>query len=237
MVKLEGPVGRDLALSFQGGRVNRTYEAEQLRDEFPLLAYEDGAGGVILPEPLKGWELAGSFTLAMGPRLGWEGRIAWARWENLIQPGVVLPTRERSLGQSAAELFEFALEGRGGLNRYLTVFAGWEGQAFLDRRLLYPENFITLALEIQDQELPEGTALSPWGARFSGSWAVYPRESPLAGQYPVVSGQGYYRITPGGRIMLEISDLLSPLLEEGRLYWDGMTDPGLTLSLSVSISL
>jgi hypothetical protein len=48
---------------------------------------------------------------------------------------------------------------------------------------------------------------------------------------------GYYRITPGGKIMLEISDLLSPFLDEGRLYWDEITNPGLTLSLSVSISL
>ena len=108
---------------------------------------------------------------------------------------------------------------------------------FLDRQLLFPDNLMTLTLEIQDQQLNEKTALPPWGARFSGSWAVYPGNSPLAGQYPVVSGQGFYRITPGGRIMLELSDLLSPFLEEGRLYWDDLTNPGLTLSLSVSISL
>lgn len=236
-VKLEGPVGRDLALSFQGERVDRPWEADQLRDEFPLLAFEDGTGGAVLPESLKGWRAAGSFTAAPGDRLGLEGRIVWARWENLIQPGISLPSRERSFSQAAADVFEFSLEGRGFINRYLTLFAGWEGQAFLDRRLLYPENMVTLALEIEDRQLSGGTVLPPWGGRLSGAWAVFPRESPLVGQYPVLDGMGYYRITPGGKIMLEISDLLSPFLDEGRLYWDEITNPGLTLSLSVSISL
>jgi len=237
LIKLEGPVGRDLALSFQGERVNHPREAEQLRNEFPLLAFEDGSGGAVLPDVLKGWRAAVSFTAASGNRLGLEGRLAWNRWENLIQPGVALSSRERSFSQTGADIFEFAMEGRGIINRYLTLYAGWEGQAFLDRRLLYPDNLVTLALEIEDRQLPGGTVLPPWGGRLSGAWAVFPRESPRAGQYPVLEGLGYYQISPGGRIMLEISDLLSPFLEEGRLYWDEITNPGLTLSLSVSISL
>lgn len=232
-----GSVGSLLSLSFSGGYVHRPYNFGDLQENIPFLSLRDSAGAPAAPASLNGWEGGTTFRWTPTEVLFFEGEAGFALWENLLQPATALPAGESPFVQEEKNLLSFRLAAGWLFDSLLHLSASWEGQGFLDRDLLRPENRLSLRLEVGGEADPREELIPSWGGHLEGAWEIFPSGSPYADQYPYLEISGYYRVSPGVRIIVQAKDLLAPLIDEGRLAWEDFQAPGLSAALLVGISL
>ena len=111
------------------------------------------------------------------------------------------------------------------ISSVLGVNLGWHGH-FVERPRFIPVQSIDLSLTAEDPTERFGVLFDA-EVDFSVSTISLPK----------LSIGGYYRISDSVRFQLNVSDGLSPLLDGGRTDWDPYIEPGLSATLTTSISL
>ncbi len=231
-VTFQGDSGHRFFFHFSAARVVEHISIADIWDKYIYLKPGDTNGDIDVLSPLVGWtgNLQGRWTPF--DNLSLEAGTEYRYLENGIIPlssdtDGLYPFQRGELNN-----FSASLSGQLEASGPFVLKAGWKGQLFLDPDPLVPLHRIEGAFSW----LPSRGAA---GASIIGSLDIYSETQELftTQWIPRIGFSGFYRLSPGIRLIIDGEDLLAPLLDSGRQIWDKYNDIGFEVTLKVGISL
>ena len=171
------------------------------------------------------WYLGGEAQLRFRKELTLDSSLEYS-----TDSGAVLPTSIDSTGLFGFNQIAYSAI-RPAINLSWTpagpfsLRAGWKG-AFLNPNPFFPLSTFTLDAELSDSS-------NRYGGGLTGSLDLFS----TGAQVPNIGLSGFFRASEGVLFLLELSDVLAPLIPGGRTTWSTYAEPGFDLVLRTEISL
>ncbi len=220
-IALAGSIEEAVSYRIEGG-----YRVEQLSfahlwKDMPLL----GVGAPFTHH--TGWYTDAALTWLLSRAFSIDGGVAYDAFDHAVVPdSSVDPTtglytyQIRSLTSVTPS---FGLTWK--LRDVITLSTGWSWH-MLDRMAYMPEQYAYLEFEVTE---PAGR----YGGGLFGEFSSYNDTVSL----PELGASGFIRVSSGVQFSLEVTDVLAPLLEEGRKTYGPYEEPGFRATLKTHISL
>jgi hypothetical protein len=222
-LELAAVVSDFFSFSAGGGRRIEEFDLKDVYSDYPLTDTP-----VSLDEN-KEW--FASFRAGWAPFQGWmiDGGLTFRDSSAMPDPeeAVDLVTGLFTFNQNDARRLSLDFGARWNISKSFTTRLGWDHE-FLDKPEFYPRNKILFELNGIQQDGKFGGGLT---SEFTAGVNDFV-------QLPVVYLSGFYRINDFLRFIVELDDVLYPLLEDDdpRFSWFPYVDPGFILKTKVNIN-
>ena len=223
LLKIDGMAGDLFHYRLEGGYETRRYTYRELWSRYPLL---DTAESLLLTH---GWSGAAGMGGSLTELFDWTAGASYFAAENYPEPGS-LDARDPEDGLFSIETGGVRLlEAEASLTfrplSTLDLSFAWDGEMFGEVTRPEGQHRFSASLDVSSPG-------DRYGGEFSAAYSVEP-----ISDLPVLETGGYYRLSEGVLLRVEWTDMLGPLVDDGRRIWGEYVEPGMQLRIMTEISL